>query len=197
MSQWLKWAERIQALSQAGLAHAQDGSDRERYEELERLAQEMVVHGEPPSEEHLLKVSPILDVRGVIFDGDRIMLVQDADEGRWALPGGYCDASLSPAENIIEVIEEESGVDVVPVRLLALFDTRQHPHPSGTDPSYKLFIECALLGEGRTGQVETEAVGFFGREDLPELSTARNTVEQLHMCFDAHWQEQDWTTLFD
>ena len=194
MSQWLKWAERIQELSQAGLTLTQDESDRERYAELQQIAREMSERQEElPSEQRM----PKLEVRGVIFNGDRIMLVKDHTEERWALPGAYCEASLSPAEHIIEVIEDVSGLDVVPVRLLALFDSRQHPHMTGSEHTYKLFIECALLGEGETSSKGAEELNFFDREELPDLSLTQNTVEQLHMCFDAHWQENDWTTLFD
>jgi hypothetical protein len=31
---WLRWAQRIQAIAQTGLAYARDPYDRERYEEL-------------------------------------------------------------------------------------------------------------------------------------------------------------------
>lgn len=204
MSQWLTWAKRIQALSQAGLTFTKDEFDRERYEEFRQIATEMFEQHSNLSMDAITELmhvdgypTPKLDVRGVVFNGDRLLLVQERSEGLWTLPGGFCEVNLSPAANILKEIEEEAGFDVIPVRLLALFDMHQHPHPPLSQHYYKLFIECALIGGEASTSIETSGIGFFGRDDLPELSLARNTLEQIHMCFDAHWQEEDWTTLFD
>lgn len=205
MSQWLTWAKRIQALSQAGLTFTRDQYDRERYEELQEIVREMYERHSDLSNEAILQLvhvdgypTPKLDVRGVIFKDDRILLVKERSDGLWTLPGGFCEVNRSPASNIIKEVEEEAGLDVIPVRLLALFDMHEHPHPPLSEHYYKLFIECALIGDGEgSAGVETSDVGFFERDDLPDLSLARNTIEQIHMCFDAHWQEEDWTTLFD
>ncbi|SPT93098.1 ADP-ribose pyrophosphatase [Bacillus tequilensis] len=41
-TKWLERAQRIQAIAQAGLAFSKDVYDRERFEELMRLSQEMM-----------------------------------------------------------------------------------------------------------------------------------------------------------
>jgi Hydrolase of X-linked nucleoside diphosphate N terminal len=43
--QWLEWARRLQALAQNGLAYCKDPYDRQRYEEIQRLAAEMMAKG--------------------------------------------------------------------------------------------------------------------------------------------------------
>ena len=45
-------------------------------------------------------------------------------DDKWSLPGGFCDIGLSPSENIVKEIKEESGYDVVPTKLLALLDKK-------------------------------------------------------------------------
>lgn len=46
-------------------------------------------------------------------------MVSEKIDDRWSLPGGFCDIGLSPSENIVKEIKEESGFDVVPTKLLA------------------------------------------------------------------------------
>ena len=49
---WLRWAERLQAIAQTGLTYAKDAYDRERYEELRRIAVEIAAAGlDAPAEE--------------------------------------------------------------------------------------------------------------------------------------------------
>lgn len=98
MSQWLTWAKRIQALSQAGLTFTRDQYDRERYEELLEIVREMYERHSDLSNEVILQLvhvdgypTPKLDVRGVIFKDDRILLVKERSDGLWTLPGGFCE----------------------------------------------------------------------------------------------------------
>ena len=43
---------------------------------------------------------------------------------------------------------------------------------------------------------ETSESGFFAIDNLPELSTERNTLEQIRMCFEAY-QDNNWIVKFD
>jgi ADP-ribose pyrophosphatase YjhB (NUDIX family) len=43
--------------------------------------------------------TPKVDVRAVVDDGDRILLVRERADDRWALPGGWADTGLSPARS--------------------------------------------------------------------------------------------------
>ncbi len=203
MSEWLSWAKRLHALSQAGLTFTKDEFDRERYLELQQIATEMFERQSNLALQEITELThvdgyptPKLDVRGVVFQEDRLLLVKERSDGRWTLPGGFCEVGLSPAENIVKEIEEEAGFDVVPIRLVALFDMHHHPHPPLSQHYYKLFIECEVIGGEAQASQETSDVGFFTRDELPPLSLARNTPEQLHMCFAARWQD-DWVTVFD
>ncbi|MCA0149867.1 NUDIX hydrolase [Rossellomorea vietnamensis] len=189
---WLEWAQRIQALSQSGLAFSQNLYDKERYEELRAISTEIM-------QEHtgleMTKIkdlfanesgyqTPKVDVRGVVFKDDKILMVKEKIDDKWALPGGFCDIGLSPSENVVKEIREESGYDVTPVKLLALLDLNKHPHPPQSHHYYKIFIQCSMTGgEARNG-VETKGIGFFEENDLPELSVGRNTESQIKMMFE-------------
>ncbi|MGM9987575.1 MAG: NUDIX hydrolase [Bacillaceae bacterium] len=201
---WLEWAKRIQAVSQAGLTFSKDMYDRERYEELGKISAEILAEysGLEMSKINNLFINevgyptPKMDVRGVVFKDDKILMVREKMDGRWSLPGGFCDIGLSPSENIVKEIKEESGYDVVPVKLLALFDKNKHPHPPEVYHYYKMFIQCEIVGGAQTIGIETSDIQFFAESNLPTLSVNRNTESQLKTMFD-FLRNPNKETLFD
>jgi ADP-ribose pyrophosphatase YjhB (NUDIX family) len=189
---WLEWAKRIQSLSQAGLTFTKDVYDIERYEELRNISAEIM---EEYTGLEMQKVkdlftnetgyqTPKIDVRGAVFKNNKILMVREKIDDRWSLPGGFCDVGLSPAENIVKEIKEESGFDVVPTKLLAILDMNKHPHPPQPYHYYKLFIQCEIVsGQAKIG-LETKGISFYDKNNLPELSLNRNTESQIKMLFD-------------
>lgn len=132
-------AQRIRALSQTGLVYSLSEYDTERYEELSRLSDEItalatglkpddVASGYRPAQEY---VTPKVDIRAVVFnEKDEILLVREKMDGCWSLPGGWSDVGYSPKEVAAKEVKEETGLDVLPVRLLAVMDMSKHPHPA-------------------------------------------------------------------
>ncbi|CDQ41208.1 MULTISPECIES: NUDIX hydrolase [Virgibacillus] len=190
--QWLKWAQRIQALSQAGLTFSRDAFDRERYEELRKISKEMMALQSELTMQQLNLLfdkeqgypTPKVDVRGVVFKDNTILMVREKMDDKWSLPGGFCEVGLSPSENIAKEINEESGYHVVPIKLLSLLDTNKHEHPPQPFHYYKIFIQCEIVGGSQQIGIETNDIAFFSENHLPNLSLRRNTQEQIHMLFE-------------
>jgi ADP-ribose pyrophosphatase YjhB (NUDIX family) len=109
---------------------------------------------------------------------------------------GFCDIGLSPSENIVKEIKEESGYDVVPTKLLALLDMNKHPHPPQPYHYYKIFIQCEVIGEQARNGLETKGVNFYNEENLPTLSLGRNTDTQIKMLFE-FLRNPNKDTIFD
>ncbi|EHQ60356.1 NUDIX hydrolase N-terminal domain-containing protein [Paenibacillus dendritiformis] len=201
---WLDWTLRIQAIAQTGLAYGRDIYDRERYEELRGISVAMMADqtgAEKPAVELAFArdsgyATPKVDIRGVVFQHNRILLVKEKSDGCWALPGGWADVGLSPAEVAVKEIKEESGYDAEAVRLLAVLDKRLHRHPPEPHHVYKIFIQCRLSGGTASAGIETEDVRFFPEDDLPALSVQRNTAAQLHMLFQYN-RRPEQPALFD
>ena len=61
--------------------------------------------------------TPKLDTRASIFENGKILLVRE-NNGKWSLPGGWCDVNVSVGENTVKEVKEESGLDVVADRIL-------------------------------------------------------------------------------
>ena len=129
--------------------------------------------------------TPKVDVRGVIFnEHNQLLLVKEKEDAEWALPGGWGDIGYSPSEVAVKEIKEESGLEVEPLQLLAILDKSKHNHPPEQHYVYKIFIECKIVsGKLETG-IETSDVGFFDMNNLPTLSTQRNTKEQIELMFE-------------
>ena len=73
--------------------------------------------------------TPKVDVRGVVFQDGKILLVQERSDGLWTLPGGWADVGDYPANAVVREIREESGYETRATKLLALLDRNRHDHP--------------------------------------------------------------------
>jgi ADP-ribose pyrophosphatase YjhB (NUDIX family) len=140
--------------------------------------------------------TPKIDVRGAVFRDDAILLVKERSDGCWTLPGGWADVGDSPAEAVVREIAEESGYLTRAVKLLALYDRNKHGHPPIPDHAYKLFFLCEIIGGAPAESTETNGVGFFAEDELPNLSLTRVTPAQIARLF-AHNRNPNLPTDFD
>ena len=100
--------QRLQALAQTGLTYTKDAYDRERYEELMGIAERMLTARFDLPEatlQNLHKVdtgyaTPKTDVRAIILHEGKLLMVQEADDKGWSLPGGWADIGDSPTEAV-------------------------------------------------------------------------------------------------
>jgi HAD superfamily hydrolase (TIGR01509 family) len=188
---WLDWAKQIQSIAQIGLTYAKDVFDLERYEALRQISVDILenytsvgvdlIHLSFANEKGY--ATPKVDVRGVVFENNKILLVKEKIDGAWALPGGWADIGYSPSEIAVKEIQEEAGFEVKPIRLLAVLDKKFHYHPPEPYHVYKIFIHCAIIGGSALSGVETSEVRFFAENELPPLSVERNTEKQIQLMF--------------
>ncbi len=202
---WLRWAKGLQAIAQNGLTFATDVYDRERYQAVREVAAEIMAaksDTETPSVLQLFTretgyATPKVDVRGAVFRDDGILLVREASDGRWSLPGGWADVNTSPSENIVREIVEESGFETRVQKLAAVLDRSRHPHvPATPYHVYKMFFICEIAGGAPKPNHEIHDVDFFREDAIPELSLGRVLPDQIARMF-VHWRQPDLPTEFD
>jgi ADP-ribose pyrophosphatase YjhB (NUDIX family) len=201
---WLRWAQRLQAIAQTGLTYAQDPYDRERYEELRRIAVEMASSGlgVPEDEVRVAFASslgyptPKVDVRAVVFREGRLLLVRERLSGRWTFPGGWADVGDTPSLAAERETLEESGFRVRAEKVLAFLDKSRHPHPPSVDYAYKVLIGCRLLDGAPATSHEIDEVGFFARGEEPPLDLDRTAPSQIDLAW-VHHQDPSRPTDFD
>lgn len=200
---WLQWAVELQSIAQAGLFYGKDPFDLERYERIREISAEMISY---KTEIPLEKVkdlfcneagyqTPKLDTRAVIFENNKILLVQEKS-GKWSLPGGWVDVDVSVKENTIKEVKEEAGLDVTADRIIAVQDREKHNLPVYAYKVCKIFVLCSVIGGKFEKNLETTDSRYFGLDELPELAEEKNTKEQIEMCFEAY-QAENWVTMFD
>jgi ADP-ribose pyrophosphatase YjhB (NUDIX family) len=199
----LRWAQRVQAIAQTGLIYARDPFDRQRYEELREIAVEMAAAAGADAVAARVAFSteeayptPKVDVRAVVFRGDELLLVREARTGGWTFPGGWADVGDTPGGVAERETREESGYAVGARKMIAVFDKSRHEHPPSLYYTYKMLVLCDLLGGEARESHETNGVGFFAREALPELDLERATPGQVAVAF-AHHADPARPTDFD
>ena len=204
--QWLQWAKRLQAIASTGLHFGVGDYDKERYAGVAHIAQAMLAAlGDVPlrSIQGLVPdfaqgyATPKVDVRGAVFDGERILLVQERTDGLWTLPGGYADVGLSAAENVVKEIHEEAGIEVRARQLYAVRHKAKHGYRPDTRDFYKFFFICEQMNDSYPQPgTETTAADFFAQDELPSLSTGRIIAEDVAAAF-RHRNDPRRLTVFD
>lgn len=200
---WLQWAVELQSLAQAGLTYGKSAFDLERYERIREISAEIMAHMTDIPVEKVRNLfcnetgyqTPKLDTRAAIFEDGKILLVREND-GRWSLPGGWCDVNVSVRENTVKEVKEEAGLDVVAEKVIAIQDRAKHNLPVYAYGVCKVFVQCSVTGGQFEENIETTGYGFFLPDDLPELAEEKNNAEQIQMCF-AAYRDQNWQVVFD
>lgn len=187
LPKWLEWAREIQQLCQTGIAFSKSEYDAQRYKRLTEIAAEITaaqsnINTESLAETflaHLGYATPKVDIRAAIIENDRILLVQEKMDNKWAMPGGWADVGESPAAAIIRETKEESGLEVIPNKIIGVYDANRNGRPLQFFHAYKLVFLCEKTGGSPNASSETIAVDFFGFDNLPALSTARTNTKHI------------------
>ena len=192
--------KRIQALAEIGLDYSTISYDRERYEELHEISLQILEYITDVPVEKIIPViqekngykTPKVDVRAVVFnEKGQILLIQEKVDKRWAMPGGWSDIGYSPGEVAEKECFEEAGLKVKATRLLAIMDKQKQNMPPAFEYVYKIFLLCEKLDNNISTGSETIDVGWFDENNIPELSTPRNTNEQIKMMFEYYSGERN------
>jgi ADP-ribose pyrophosphatase YjhB (NUDIX family) len=198
-------ARKLQAISQTGLEFNQNEYDRDRYEMIGKIAAElMAAHCDAPIErfQELFAqqsgyATPKVDVRAAAFRDDKILMVREAMDGLWTVPGGWADVNDAPREAAAREVWEESGFRVKVTKLAGVYDRAKHPHePPLPFHVYKMFFICEILGGEARPSKETPEVGFFALDALPPLSVSRVLEFQIRRLYE-HVKNPALATDFD
>ena len=185
--------KRLQALAEIGLAYSDNNYDIERYEEIQEICLDMLGQLTDVSITKIKAIiqenngykTPKVDVRAVVFNPEgQILLVQEKADGCWALPGGWADVGYTPRMIAEKECFEEAGLTVKSNKLIAVMDKTAQQMPPEFEYVYKLFIRCEPMDTQIAAGAETDDVGWFNENELPELSKPRNIESQIHLMFE-------------
>ncbi len=204
MEKWLKWAIEIQSIAQAGIEYTDNVYDIERYERLREISAEMINEKSNISLDKVKNLfcnetgyqTPKIDTRAAIFKDNKILLTHENND-TWSLPGGWCDVLESVKSNTIKEVNEETGLDVKAIKIIAIQDRNKHNKPIYAYGVCKIFVLCEVIGGEFKENIETTEINYFSLENLPSnLAEEKTNKEQIEMCFKAI-KDKNWNTQFD
>jgi len=107
----------------------------------------------------------------LVFDErGRLLLVKNADDQRWGIPGGLIEPMETPSDAAIREVWEETGLKVELDCIAGVFGGPEcvTKYPQGDQISWvaTIFFAHVAGGEFRPDQVETLDVAFIAIEDL-------------------------------
>ena len=173
------WADKLRDISAMGLYFSKNIHDKEAFRAVQTIAMEMLALATGESLEQMESLRASVFSRptpisagdaAVIDDRGQILLVQRADNGKWAMPGGALEVGETPAEGVVRETLEETGVRCRAVSLVGVFDSRF----CGTLSRHHLYqftFLCEPLNkqvwETPTHALEVLDVGWFSKGELP------------------------------
>jgi ADP-ribose pyrophosphatase YjhB (NUDIX family) len=182
----LEISRELVSIAQAGITYSKDPFDRERFERLREIANEVLQHSGRADFQWPVEIgysTPKVDVRGAVFRDTDVLLIREASSRKWTLPGGWADVNLTPAENVEKECLEESGYRVKARLITAVVDRDRAGYPAHPHAVYKIFFLCDLCGGTPRASHETLEVGFFPVAALPELDPDRATAFEIQEAY--------------
>lgn len=129
---------------------------------------------------------PILGVGALIYDGDRVLLVQRGKEplkGFWSLPGGAVEPGELLEQALLREVMEETSLEVKIVRFGEIFE-RIMPDTAGNIEYHYVLLDyvCEITkGQPQAGS-DSADVRWFGPDELKGVPVTSGTLEVIERC---------------
>jgi ADP-ribose pyrophosphatase YjhB (NUDIX family) len=130
---------------------------------------------------------PIIGVGALILKRDRILMAQRGKEplkGWWSLPGGALETGESLADGVRREVREETGLDILPLGVLEIFERIMHDASGAPEYHYVLIdYMCRVVGGTLAPGDDVCAVEWVRRRDLSQLEITEGTLEVIEKAF--------------
>jgi 8-oxo-dGTP diphosphatase len=130
---------------------------------------------------------PILGVGALIFDADKILLVERGKEplkGYWSLPGGVLETGETLEEGIIREVREETGLEVKPVAVLEIFERIIRDAQNAPEYHYVLIdYICRVTGGTLQAADDASRVEWAPHHLLPTYKLTTGTLPVIEKGF--------------
>jgi ADP-ribose pyrophosphatase YjhB (NUDIX family) len=123
----------------------------------------------------------------VVNDAGRILLHRRTDNALWSIPGGAMEVGESIAETAVREVKEETGLDVVPERVVGIYSNPRHvvEYADGeVRQQFSVCFACRLVGgQAATGD-ESSEVGFFTPAEIEAMPMHESIRLRIRHCLE-------------
>lgn len=208
----VRWSETLSAIARTGMGFTQSLYERERYEEVLKVAADIKASAQESIEvrreqDHFVQewmqsigegvpgyITPKVAIGCIVGnDNQELLLVQRPEHRVWLYPTGWADVGYSASEVAVKEVEEETGIIAEPVQLLGVVDGMRMGF--SRFGMYMLIFHLRAVGGTLQGHpLETADVGWFAEDAIPEktagidwwgkMAFAAIRGERQHATFD-------------
>jgi 8-oxo-dGTP diphosphatase len=130
---------------------------------------------------------PIVGVGGVVVHRGRVLLIRRGSEplkGAWSIPGGLLELGEELAEGVRRELKEETGLDVKPLEVLAVFDRVFREGPRVRYHYVIVDYACRLIGGRLRAASDVLDARWVRRKDLPQYHLSEKATSVLLQAFE-------------
>lgn len=199
------WADELRAIANEGLHwDGENPYNRRRFERVRRIAAEVFAAQDARDGEAIelffradpWHMAPYPCGDAAVFNQrGEILLIQRKDDQLWAMPGGAFEVGETPAEGACREAWEETGVEVEPLALVGVYDSRLCGSRTAAH-LYQFVFLCRPRDAAAQPIVsnETLGAGWYAEDALPPLSAGHPVrIADAFRC----WRGQASGAVFD
>ncbi len=147
-------------------------------------------------QEQIGYATPRVDVRGAVFQDNKLLLVRERMDDGWTMPGGWADVGDVPSKAVEREVLEEAGFRVKARKVIGVYDANR-TGPLEVFHAFKIVFLCEVISGQARPSLETSEVRFFARGEIPlKLSGERTKPRHIDDAFTAN-ADPNQLTVFD
>lgn len=130
---------------------------------------------------------PLIGVGAIIIDRGRALVVRRATEplkGEWSIPGGVLELGETLRAGVIREAKEETGLDVLPIEVLEVYD-RIVADDAGKTRYHYVLIDylCQVTGGELRAASDVSEVRWLTEQELDSFPIADAAEEVIRKGF--------------
>lgn len=134
-------------------------------------------------------ICPLIGVGGIVIDRNRVLLIRRRREplkGEWSIPGGLVELGEELAQAARRELKEETGLDVEPLEILAVFDRIIRGGKNAGRVRYHFVIvdyACRRIRGRLSPSSDVMDARWVRREDLPKFHLTPKATELIQRAY--------------
>ncbi|MBI2678926.1 MAG: NUDIX hydrolase [Candidatus Koribacter versatilis] len=131
---------------------------------------------------------PLIGVGAIIIERGRALVIRRATEplkGEWSIPGGMLELGETLRTGVAREAKEETGLEVVPLEVLDVYD-RIVADPDGRTRYHYVLIDylCEVSGGELRAASDASEVRWITEDELKGFAIADSAEEVIRKGFD-------------